>query len=54
VVRKLLLRNIKGRAHTADLGIDGMIIPKLILEKLNVNLETGITYLSRGDNDKIL
>jgi hypothetical protein len=39
---------LKGRDHSEDLGIDGRIILKLILEKHSVRLWAGFIWLRIG------
>jgi hypothetical protein len=47
---EILIRRINGKVSHVDVNIDGRIMLKLILEKYNVKLWTGVNWLSTGCN----
>jgi hypothetical protein len=51
---KISVGSFKGRDYLEDLGIEGRIILKWILEKQNRNLWTGFICLRIGTSDMFL
>jgi hypothetical protein len=49
-----LLGNIRGREHLEDLGIEGGIIFKLVLNKYGGSAWTGFTWLGIGASYQFL
>jgi hypothetical protein len=47
------LENLKGREHSEDLGVDGMML-ECILGKYGRNVWTGCMWLKIGTNGELL
>jgi hypothetical protein len=48
------LEDLKGRDHSEDLGVDGMIILEWMLEKRGGKLWIGFVWLRTGTSDGLL
>jgi hypothetical protein len=49
----ILVGTPEGRDHSDDLGVDGRIILKLILGKLDGTVQTGLIWLRTGIDGEI-
>jgi hypothetical protein len=47
-------KNLNGREHFGDLGVDGKIILKWILGKQGGNVWIGCVWIRIGTNDKLM
>jgi hypothetical protein len=48
------LKNLKGSDHLQDLGVDGKIILKWILEKQSLKFSFGLILFRKGIGDRLL
>jgi hypothetical protein len=54
VYKRFCSESLKGRDHSENLGVDGMIILEWILQKYDGNLWTGFIWLRIGTSGGLL